>query len=164
MLVAVTGNNRIQVLHPGAGSFEPLARPQGILPAVELSGPEGIVASGDYVFVADTGHNRVIQLDKSGRPIREWGRVDQQPGDGRGEFNHPVGVAVDHADNLIVADTYNHRVQMLLSDGRVFIWGAQGNGPGQLLFPTGIAIDDSDNVYITDSGNDRIQKLLATPG
>ncbi|MBI4378159.1 MAG: SBBP repeat-containing protein [Nitrospinae bacterium] len=32
-------------------------------------------------------------------------------GTGDGQFNHPVGIAVDSSGNVYVADEYNHRIQ-----------------------------------------------------
>jgi len=35
------------------------------------------------------------------------------PGSGDGQFNHPWGVAIDREGHIIVADTHNHRVQVI---------------------------------------------------
>jgi len=77
-------------------------------------------------------------------------------------FNRPHGLAVDSGGYVYVADTYNHRIQKLTSDGQfVTKWGSYGSGDGQFDSPTAIAIDNSGNVYIVDGGNARIQKFTS---
>ena len=75
-------------------------------------------------------------------------------------FNRPHGLAVDSGGYVYVADTYNHRIQKLTSDGQfVTKWGSYGGGDGQFDDPSGIAIDGSGNVYVVGRGNGRIQKF-----
>ena len=38
-------------------------------------------------------------------------------GTGYGEFNYPAGVAVDSANNIVVADSFNGRIQVFDSSG-----------------------------------------------
>ena len=46
-------------------------------------------------------------LDDAGRFIAAWGSQGDRPG----EFNGPVGVALDGQGNAYVADIGNHRIQ-----------------------------------------------------
>ena len=88
--------------------------------------------------------------------ITRWG----SQGSGDGQFYDPYGVAVDTADNIYVADTYNHRIQKFDSEGNFIIkWGSYGWGDGQLRYPQGVAVDSADNVYVVDTSNHRIQKF-----
>jgi type IV pilus assembly protein PilY1 len=59
---------------------------------------------------------------------------------------------------VIVADTGNHRIVVLDSDGR-FIrqWGRYGTGDGQFRYPFGVNTDSAGNVYVGDTGNRRVQ-------
>ena len=41
-------------------------------------------------------------------------------GKGPGQFKGPHGLAVDHKNNIYVADLYNHRIQVLYTDSIVF--------------------------------------------
>jgi hypothetical protein len=69
-------------------------------------------------------------------------------------------VAIDSADNVYVADTYNHRIQKFDSDGTFLTkWGSSGAGDGQFRYPKGVAVDSADNVYVADAYNHRIQKF-----
>lgn len=87
------------------------------------------------------------------------GAVD--PGDG--QFNHPMGLVSDLANNIYVADHLNHRIQKFDKDGN-FIgkWGSHGDKDSEFNKPHGLAIDKKDTLYITDSLNHRIQKISLT--
>lgn len=85
-----------------------------------------------------------------------WGSPD-------GAFSYPIGIAVDNAGNVYVADYNNNRIQKFTSNG-IFItmWGTSGSGNGQFNHPCGIAIDSGGNVYVADTQNARIQKFSST--
>jgi uncharacterized protein (TIGR03663 family) len=83
-------------------------------------------------------------------------------GSGDAQFNDPKALAVDAQGRIYVADTRNHRVQVLSPDGQLLrTWGSQGNGPGQFQEPWGIAVDSAGNVYVADTWNHRVQKFDA---
>ena len=73
-------------------------------------------------------------------------------GDGDGEFDEPLGIAVDSYGNVYVTDSNNNRVQKFTSDG-TFIkkWGNPGSGDGEFSYSAGIAVDPEDNVYVGDN-------------
>lgn len=78
--------------------------------------------------------------------------------DGAGAFASAVGVAVDAAGNVYVADTQNHRIKKLSSAGAVLgLWGTRGTGSGQFRFPEGVTIAPDGRVFVTDTGNHRVQ-------
>jgi len=85
----------------------------------------------------------------------------KQHGNADGVFYNPTGLAFDHHRGLLlVADSYNHRVQVFSSDDGSFVskFGKKGDQPGQLHLPNGIAIDhDHDRILVTDSSNHRVQ-------
>ncbi|MGO8703400.1 MAG: SMP-30/gluconolactonase/LRE family protein, partial [Candidatus Brocadiia bacterium] len=84
-----------------------------------------------------------------------WG----SPGSGNGLFSYPEGIALDNANNVYVADTFNNRIQKFDSNGNFLTqWGGLGDGNGQFDFPIGIATDAA-NVYVADWDNNRIQKF-----
>jgi PKD repeat protein len=80
-----------------------------------------------------------------------------ESGSAAGQFNKPLGIAVDLTGNIYVADTHNHRIQMFDSFGS-FIreWGGKGTAEGKFDTPIGIAVDESGNIYVADSENHRI--------
>ena len=84
------------------------------------------------------------------------------PTDPQFYFVNPNGIAVDKDGNMYVADTSNHRIQKLASDGTFQkTWGSLGTSDGQFQYPAGIAVDATGNVYVADSSNDRIQKFAS---
>ena len=87
-------------------------------------------------------------------PIAEWGA----PGNGQLQFQAPRGVALDEHGNLFVADTFNHRIQKLKSDGSFdHQWGGQGTGSSQFNQPRGVAVDSDGNVIVADWGNNVVK-------
>ena len=42
---------------------------------------------------------------------------------GDGQFDNPIGIAVDNNDNIYVVDRLNHRIQVFTSEGNLFVNG-----------------------------------------
>jgi hypothetical protein len=95
----------------------------------------------------------------TGAFLLKWG----SNGPGNGEFNQPLGVALDAAGDVYVTDAFNSRVQKFTSSGAYLAeWGSNGTGPGQFASPWGIATDAFGNVYVADRDNFRIEKFTST--
>jgi len=78
-------------------------------------------------------------------------------------FNSPRAITLDAEGYVYVADTLNHRVQKLNSNGQfVTAWGSQGSGDEQFNLPAGIAVDCSGHVYVADAANYRIKKYTTS--
>ena len=92
-------------------------------------------------------NNRIQKFTSSGGFITKWGTY----GTGNGQFNYPIGVAVDSTGNVYVADSGNDRIQKFTSNG-IFLtkWGTYSE-------PTGVAVDSAGNVYIAEALKYRIQ-------
>jgi DNA-binding beta-propeller fold protein YncE len=117
----------------------PIAEPDGVL---RFPGKVLADAANDRLFVANSGHNRVViaTLDgKIGRTIGsgEAGLMDGGPELAR--FNEPQGMALSpDGRTLYVADRANHSLRAIdLADGRVTTvagtgerGNARGGGPG----------------------------------
>ncbi len=82
-------------------------------------------------------------------------------GSGNGQFQNPIGVAVDSGGDVYVVDTSNNRVQKFDSSGNYLSqFGTSGAGNGQFSFPYGVAVDQSSGaVYVADTSNHRVQKF-----
>jgi len=82
-------------------------------------------------------------------------------GTGKGQFDSPIGIAVDAKGNILVADTNNGRIEKFSPTGTFLSFlGTDRIGHGQLEEPNGIAIDHAGNIYVTEVGsNHRVQKL-----
>lgn len=70
--------------------------------------------------------------------LTKWG----SPGSEDGQFDLPLGIAVDGSGNVYVADSSNDRIQQFTSSGTfVTKWGVLGSGDGHFNFPRGVAVD-----------------------
>ena len=84
------------------------------------------------------------------------------------QLTYPVGVAIDSAGSLYIADNEVNRIRKV-SNGVITTvagngsWGFSGdNGPAtsaQLSSPTGVAVDSVGDVYIADHSSGRIRKV-----
>jgi DNA-binding beta-propeller fold protein YncE len=135
-------------------------------------------AASERLFIADSGHNRILVADLDGRVTTVVG--DGEPGfvDGLGEqarLDHPQGLAFDAvSETLFVADEPNHAIRAIdLASGQVTTvagTGEQGydrlsRGPGQevsLSSPWDLALIDQ-RLWITMAGTHQLWALdLAT--
>ncbi len=134
--------------------------------------PRGLTIAPDgSMYVADSHNNRIEHFDPTGNILQTFGQTS--PGCPYaslppaavplGTFCEPWGVAVSPDGQWIyVADTWNHRVQKLTSDGKpVKSWGTPNynpvsSGPYDLWGPRGIAVDALGHVLVVDTGNKRI--------
>lgn len=66
-----------------------------------------------------------------------------------GQFTEPSGVAVNAQNDIIVADTNNHRIQIFDKEGRFkFQFGECGKRDGQLLYPNRVAVVRTSGKYL----------------
>jgi sugar lactone lactonase YvrE len=72
------------------------------------------------------------------RFLREWGKR----GKAEGEFDPPIGIAVNRADELFVTDFRNARVQKFDTEGKLLAVFPVAEQPG------GIAVDEDGNFYV----------------
>lgn len=61
-----------------------------------------------FIYVADSGNNRIQIFNPDGTFVRLFGRW----GSGEAEFKGLEGIAVNQNGNILVADRENHRVQL----------------------------------------------------
>jgi uncharacterized protein (TIGR03437 family) len=140
-----------------------------------LNYPMGVaVDSADNLYIAVASDNFVPGL------IREVtnGIISTVAGGGSSvadnvpatsaQLGYLLGVAVDSAGNLYIADTSNSRIRKV-SNGVIATVAGSGapffggdNGPAtsaQLWYPEGVAVDSAGNLYIADTLNNRIRKV-----
>ena len=88
----------------------PASRPE---PRQPLLFPGKLLATDDLLYIADSGHHRVLECNHDGRILRQFGSGDPGYWDGRNEecgFRDPQGLAI-RDDFLFVADRGNHCVR-----------------------------------------------------
>jgi len=151
----------------------------GVSSQARFQDPAGLaVGADDSVYIADAGNNRIrrvrSELDQAGNP--QW-VVSTLAGNGTygfadgpaatAEFKYPQGVAVDAIGVVFVADTANHRIRRIATDGTVSTFAGDGtpglvDGAGnQARFnsPRGIAVDQQGNIYVADTGNAAVRLI-----
>lgn len=93
------------------------------------------------------------------------------------EFVFPHAIAIDSANNLYVADSFNNNIRKITPAGVVTTFAgcttmvgcAAGSTNGaaataKFNAPQGIAVDSAGNVYVSDTGNHIIRKITAATG
>jgi predicted membrane-bound mannosyltransferase/DNA-binding beta-propeller fold protein YncE len=139
---------------------------QGNQPGL-LDHPRDISAGPDgNLYVADALNSRIVVFSPDGAYLNQLGTpgsVEQNaPG---GTFHEPWGIAVGNDGKIYIADTWNHRVQVLDQNGTFLqTWGAfEQVPPGTVGRPDGfwgprdIAVDAQNRVYVADTGNKRVR-------
>jgi len=117
------------------------------------------VASDGTIFVADGYNDRIQAFSATGIFLDKWGGPFAMNifGPFRGWFATVTDITIGPAQNLFVADFYNHRIQKFSHDGTFLsAFGRFGGGPGQFRYPIGVA--GNGDVFVTDFQNNRVQK------
>ena len=156
-------SNRIRKIAPDgsvtvlAGGSEGFADGAGQQAAFNT--PSGLAIDADgNLYVADTGNNRVRKVTPEGVVTTIAGDGTAGYADGsaaQARFNGPVGVAVDEAGNVYVADTYNDRIRKISTDGQVTTIGANE----VFNTPCGVVVASDGSVFVADTGNSQLRKI-----
>ena len=116
------------------------------------------VDSSSNVYVADNFYGDIVKFSPcSNKPLWQSGSI----GSGPGQFNGPVGVALDQT-NVLVGDSENFRIEKLSESGGSYVSSLTYPRFGLLSSPFDTAFDGSGNIYVADQGNSRIQKFSVT--
>lgn len=131
------------------------------------------IAPDDTIYVSDSLANRVRVINDgvvdtvagTGEPA--WSG-DGGPGT-MAALHWPTALELDADGNLYIADTFNHVVRRLASDGTITTiagigtpgFAGDGNDALQAALdqPYGLTLDDDGAVYIADRGNFRIRRV-----
>ena len=160
----------VRALVPKSLNPHPIELRRAGEPELPLRFPVGLAVSGNYLYVADTGHNRVLECDQAGRILRQFGSGGVGFIDGPMElaaFNRPKALAVER-DLLYVADAGNHAVRRIqLRSGDIdTLFGAGRPGTpddGRITDPRSVTMDSptgltlaAGRLYVATSGDNRI--------
>jgi hypothetical protein len=130
------------------------------------------VAPRGEVLVADTYNQRVRRIDAAGRITTVAGTGTAGDGGSGGpatqaELRFPFGVDVATTGEILIADTFNHRVVVIDRNGRLQVVagtgsaGAGGDGgpavDAQLRVPYTARWGRAGEIVIADTGNDRVR-------
>lgn len=142
-------------------------------PRLPLAFPTRVLATDSHLYIADTGHHRVIEATHSGRILRQFGSGEAALRDGReseASFAAPQGLALT-GDVLYVADTGNHALRRVrLGDGEVDTIAGSGHlgrdrpdyhpepTAVSMCLPTDLAIV-GEQLFVVVSGQNQVWKL-----
>jgi len=220
LFLADTGNCRIDEVRGGAPGKHRLTRVAGDSctgapfdngrPArttnVGFARGVAVDAVGD-LFIADTSGNRVLEVPATGGQhfglTMTAGHLYTVAGTGAAGFSGegrpgpqatldaPVGVAVDGAGDVFIADTANCRVREIpavsttrdggtLGVGHIYTVAGTGScgtplgagvdgdgGPAlsaQVWTPSSVAVDSAGDLFISDRGNDEVREVPTASG
>ena len=196
LYIADSAHNRIREVTASTGIISTIAGngnpsyqgDNGSAVNATLNTPSGITIDGaGNLYIADTGNN-VIRKITAATGIITTAAGNGNPGNGgdggpatSANLSAPWGVTADSGGNLYIADTANHRIQLVaVATGVITTVAGDGvinaNGAGSysgdggpaiaagLNFPYAVAFDPSGNMYIPDSSNNRIREVSASTG
>jgi hypothetical protein len=143
--------------------------------SAQLLFPQGVAVDGaGNVYIADTNNARVRKVDASGVITTVAGSGCTVFGGGDGgpavsaSLCYPVGVAVDGAGNLYIAESSASLIRRVDTSGIITTiagGGTDGLGDGgpatsaRLLFPYSVAVGPAGTLYVADSGDFRVRLL-----
>jgi hypothetical protein len=149
----------------------------GTGPAAQFNNPSGItVDTAGNLYVADFYNSTIRKITSAGVVSTLAGTVNGfGSADGTGptaQFYKPIGITVDTAGNLYVADFYNSMIRKITSAGVVSTLAgtagmdgsADGTGPAaRFANPISLVFDKTTgNLYVADYNNATIRKITAT--
>jgi sugar lactone lactonase YvrE len=137
--------------------------------------PNGLALDRDgNLFISDVGTHQILKLDRDGRLTVIAGTGEAGfDGDGgpatAAKLSSPADMAFDADGNLLIADTFNHRIRRI--DGGGVISTVVGGGKTtysvadttalavSLNNPQGIALDRDGNLFIADTYNHVVRRV-----
>ena len=180
LFVADTGNQTLRAIKAGvvttlAGTAGTFGDVNALGKAATFYTPRGLALDGSAnLYVADASNNLIRQVSPVAN-VTNFAGVAGSPGfvEGKGSaiaFNNPVGLAVNAAGTLYVAEATNHIIRMVTSAGQsstvagTALMAGYQDGPGATAAfngPTDVILDGAGNLYVADAGNQVIRKISA---
>lgn len=171
LYVADSYNSRVQEFKAGdtlgitvaGGNGQGGAANQLILPSGVFVTPSG------YIYVCDVGNNRVQRFPPGssaatdGVTVAGIGDTQNSSGTRPGQLSGPLGICVDAAGNLYVADKGNHRVQEFLpgsTTGITVAGSPTGSASSQLVCPQDVVVDGHGDIFVSDPCSNRVLEFV----
>jgi len=122
------------------------------------------------IIITDTGNHAIrIMDDEFVITIAGNGTAGFSDGrEGEAQFNNPRSAVMCPSGYIYVADTLNHIIRRIDSDGNVSVFAGMAEEHGfadgslteaRFFEPSGLCIDDAGVLYIADSANHAIRKV-----
>lgn len=158
---------------PLAGQSGVTGKADGTGTGATFSQPAGVAfVPGGALVVADGANGTIRKVTLAGVATTlagdssNHGNVDAFGVAAR--FSTPQGIARGSDGSYFVADTANHTIRRVGSDGTVTTFAgvagsagwADGTTAARFNRPEGVAVDQSGVVYVADTGNNLIRKIM----
>ena len=116
-------------------------------------------ANGEYYCGEYGEFDRIHKYTGKGEYVDRMG----EHGNGPLQFSRPQSLAIDEQGLLWVADSCNHRIQVIdwreTKPRSVAIFGKQGTGLGEFQYPYGMILTKDGKIMVSEFGNHRVQRL-----
>jgi trimeric autotransporter adhesin len=138
----------------------------GLATSAEIAPPVGVAVDGSgNIFILDSTNSVVRKVAANGVITTFAGNgITGNSGDNgpaiKATLNNPMGIAVDAAGDVFIADTYNYAVRKVSTSGTITT--VAGGSSALLNDPTGVAVDGAGSLFIAD--NVVIQRVSASTG
>ena len=174
LYIAMAGSHQIWRMDLEHNYIEPYAgnrqesRRDGKIKMSNFAQPSGIVSDGKNLFVADSESNiiREINFEKElvstlvGGDLFEFGDKNGVGDDVR--LQHPLGLEI-YKGNVLIADTYNHKIKLLDAKKRTVRTFVGKGGKGQIdgknptfYEPGGLSVAGR-KLYVADTNNHAVR-------
>ncbi|HEY0827385.1 MAG TPA: YIP1 family protein [Bacilli bacterium] len=155
---------------PVPAPYEPAGNinTEGHIDAGPLSKPQDLfIDDNDQIYIADSGNNRVISMDRTGKIRYILGNDEGQTPE-TGKLADPRGVFVDPLGDIYIADTGNKRIVLYNKDGKfVKSFGQPKSellGANYSYQPVKVVVDSRKYFYVVSQGNLKGLMMLDTEG
>ena len=145
-------NHELHVLDRDGRSLKRIsAKALGISPPIAALAP-----AADGAMLVGSRETGLVHLVDAGGALRAT--IDPAAGSGKRLFGAFHILPLPDSQDLIVADTSNHRALRLGRDGRVLrTYGSADGQPGSLHFPNGLALDREGRVLLVDTNHHAVK-------
>ena len=124
---------------------------------VKLKNPQGLFVDGNFIYICDSGNNRIIKLERvSPEKLEVAEIIDSFKGAEPNTFNNPTDLAISEDGNMFIADQGNARILKLDKDLNYimdFVKPTDNTLDPSLVFaPNKLTVDTAERVYCIASG------------
>ena len=121
-----------------------------------LDNATSIYATSSFIFVVESGKNRILKLDHEGKLIETLGGL----GTGDYQFDTPIDIDATNGLKIYVSDYRNNRIQIF--DRRFqylsTIKGENPFGTGRRIKPTQLVVNEFGELFFYDEASKSIHK------
>jgi streptogramin lyase len=151
----------------------------GVGAAARFNSPRGLASGPDgSVYIADSGNHAIRRIAPDGTVTTIAGELGVPGSDDgvarRAHLNTPSGIDVNAKGEIFIADTGNHAIRLITTDGRLVTIAGTPGVPGfadgyatsaKFAGPVGLRIAPDGSLLIADTSNNAIRRysVVSTP-